>query len=172
VNSHPATEQARNDRVRHYLGGELLGREPLPGLFVSGFQSTVCNGKYWKQTGEPTAIFVVWDDWGGWFDHVNPWIARRKGGTGGYSDCDPSLGQWGCGYTDGFRVPFLVVFAVHEGGLRLRCLRYHGISKLPERDSSLHSRLWQHPRVHRVEFRDAEARATKLRGLQRSCLAE
>jgi phospholipase C len=70
---------------------------------------TACNGKYWKQGQEPTAIFVVWDDWGGWFDHVKPWIARRKGGTGGYTACDPSLGQWGCGYTDGFRVPFLVV---------------------------------------------------------------
>jgi hypothetical protein len=40
VNSHPAMQPARNDRVRHYLGGELLGREPLPGLFVFGFQST------------------------------------------------------------------------------------------------------------------------------------
>jgi hypothetical protein len=40
VNSHPATQPAGNDRVRHYLRGELLGREPLPGLFVFGFQST------------------------------------------------------------------------------------------------------------------------------------
>jgi phospholipase C len=57
---------------------------------------------------EPTAIFVVWDDWGGWYDHVVPWIARQENPNGGYTACDPNT-QWGCGYTDGFRVPLLVV---------------------------------------------------------------
>ncbi len=71
----------------------------------------VCD--YWgtsttAQHIEPPAIFVVWDDWGGWYDHISPWIARRKGGGTGFTDCDPTT-QWGCGYTDGFRVPLLVV---------------------------------------------------------------
>lgn len=76
-----------------------------------GMQGSQCNGpgsgKYWTQ--EPTAIFVVWDDWGGWYDHILPWVARREGGGKGYTDCKPEQGQWGCGYTDGFRVPMLVV---------------------------------------------------------------
>ena len=29
-----------------------------------------------------TAILVVWDDWGGWYDHVPPPGARRSGGLG------------------------------------------------------------------------------------------
>jgi len=75
-----------------------------------GMKNSTCNGPnsgmYW--TTEPTAIFVVWDDWGGWFDHVPPWIARQENHSQGYTECDPP-GQWGCGYTDGFRVPLLVV---------------------------------------------------------------
>jgi phospholipase C len=58
---------------------------------------------------EPTAIFVVWDDFGGFFDHVQPWAARREGGGTGFVDCKVEEGQWGCGYTEGFRVPLLVV---------------------------------------------------------------
>src|SRR5258708_32825836 len=31
---------------------------------------------YWKDT----AIFITWDDWGGWFDHVPPYrVGQRKG---------------------------------------------------------------------------------------------
>lgn len=77
-----------------------------------GMQGSTCNnlgsGKYWST--EPTAILVVWDDWGGWYDHIKPWVARKKGTESGYTDCDENGSeQYGCGYTDGFRVPFLVV---------------------------------------------------------------
>jgi hypothetical protein len=71
-----------------------------------------CGGKYW--TSEPTAIFVVWDDWGGWFDHIPPFQLNL--GTcdpkTGVCSCPPGPGNpngWGCGYTYGFRVPLLVV---------------------------------------------------------------
>jgi phospholipase C len=54
-----------------------------------------CHGEsYW----DDTAIFVTWDDWGGWFDHVAPFKVVQP-----Y--------QWGAGYTYGFRVPLLVVSA-------------------------------------------------------------
>jgi len=43
------------------------------------------NDQLWKST----AIFISWDDWGGWYDHVNP----------------PQLDEMGLG----FRVPVLVV---------------------------------------------------------------
>ncbi len=65
------------------------------------------NGStYWQDT----VIFVVWDDWGGWFDHVSPvtgpgfWRDNQQG------ECLEPNG-WGCGYTYGFRVPLLVVSA-------------------------------------------------------------
>lgn len=56
------------------------------------------NGKqysYWQDT----AVFITWDDWGGWFDHVPPFK------VGGQSN------GWGKSYTYGFRVPLLVVSA-------------------------------------------------------------
>ena len=34
----------------------------------------------------------------------------------GYSFCDPTAGQWGCGYTDGLRVPLLVVSPYTRAG--------------------------------------------------------
>jgi len=55
---------------------------------------------YWKDT----VIFIVWDDWGGWFDHVPPFK------LGGQSN------GWGASYTYGFRVPFLVVSAYTPAG--------------------------------------------------------
>lgn len=56
--------------------------------------------QYWKDT----AIFVVWDDWGGWYDHINP---DSPGGPGVWQGGAP----WGNWYTYGFRVPLLVVSA-------------------------------------------------------------
>jgi hypothetical protein len=75
-----------------------------------GMANSACNGigsgKYWTQ--DPTLIIVVWDDWGGWFDHVAPIAALQQNPHQGYTQCDPNS-QWGCGYTSGFRVPLLVV---------------------------------------------------------------
>jgi phospholipase C len=56
---------------------------------------------YWQDT----AIFITWDDWGGWFDHVPPYH------TGGWP-----ANNWGAGYTYGFRVPLLVVSAFTQAG--------------------------------------------------------
>jgi phospholipase C len=55
--------------------------------------STTCdNGEgYWKDT----AVLVVWDDWGGWYDHVAPTILPGVQGD----------------YQYGFRVPFLFISA-------------------------------------------------------------
>jgi phospholipase C len=49
------------------------------------------NTGYWKNT----AIFITWDDWGGWYDHVPPTILDQPQGD----------------YQYGFRVPLLVVSA-------------------------------------------------------------
>jgi len=36
--------------------------------FVANIANTIMNSQYWNST----AIFVTWDDWGGFYDHVQP----------------------------------------------------------------------------------------------------
>lgn len=56
--------------------------------WVASIYNAVCQSSYWNNT----AIFVVWDDWGGWYDHVVP--------PTGYDN-----------FTYGFRVPFFAISA-------------------------------------------------------------
>jgi phospholipase C len=60
--------------------------------------STACdnNGGYWQNT----AIFITWDDWGGWYDHERPTILAQPEGD----------------YQYGFRVPLVVVSAYTATG--------------------------------------------------------
>ncbi len=60
--------------------------------------STGCdsNTGYWNNT----AIFITWDDWGGWYDHEAPTILAQPQGD----------------YQYGFRVPLLVVSAYTPEG--------------------------------------------------------
>jgi hypothetical protein len=86
----------------HPDGNDGSGPDYVASL-VNAIGSSPCtnpnDGKsYWNST----AIFIVWDDWGGWYDHINP---NTPPGPGVHPDC----GNWGCGYTYGFRVPLLVV---------------------------------------------------------------
>ena len=53
--------------------------------WVAAIVNAIGRSPYWADT----AIFITWDDWGGWYDHVVPPI---------YSS-----------YEDGFRVPLIVV---------------------------------------------------------------
>lgn len=69
---------------------------------------------YWQDT----AVFIAWDDWGGWWDHVNP--DKSSNGPGvliqnANQNCDPAT-KFGCGYIYGFRVPLLVVSAYTPTG--------------------------------------------------------
>lgn len=66
-----------------------------------GNNPTCPNGdKYWNST----AIFVTWDEWGGWYDHIPPYTVIRN------------PGQWGSAFVSGYRVPLLVVSAYTEAG--------------------------------------------------------
>jgi len=56
--------------------------------WVSSIVNAVGAGSYWNDT----AIFVTWDDWGGWYDHVPPSAIINS-------------------YEYGFRVPLIVVSA-------------------------------------------------------------
>ena len=59
---------------------------PGPGQrYVVGLVNTIMQSPFWKDS----AIFVVWDDWGGFYDHVPP----------------PMIDQYGLG----FRVPALLI---------------------------------------------------------------
>jgi phospholipase C len=61
--------------------------------WVASVVNAVGNSSYWANT----AIFITWDDWGGWYDHVPP------------PQVLVNCAQWGCGYVYGFRVPLIVV---------------------------------------------------------------
>ena len=76
---------------------------------VGGYDNTgtklpiQCN--YWQNT----AILITWDDWGGWYDHVEPFKILLN------TQNNPCT-VWGCGYTYGFRVPFMFVSAYTPQG--------------------------------------------------------
>jgi phospholipase C len=53
--------------------------------WVASIVNAIGNSPYWSNT----AIFITWDDWGGWYDHVAPTVINS--------------------YEYGFRVPLIVV---------------------------------------------------------------
>ncbi len=61
--------------------------------WVASVVNAIGNSPYWSNT----AIFITWDDWGGFYDHVPP------------PQVLVNCAQWGCGYIYGFRVPLIVV---------------------------------------------------------------
>jgi phospholipase C len=61
--------------------------------WVASVVNAIGNSPYWADT----AIFIAWDDWGGWYDHVPPPQVKVNCST------------WGCGYVYGFRVPLIVI---------------------------------------------------------------
>jgi len=72
----------------------------------------VCD--YWgtdstAQHIEPTAIFITWDDWGAFYDHVPPPAVYFGDPNTDKCTTQNAPNGWGCGYVYGFRVPLLVV---------------------------------------------------------------
>ena len=61
--------------------------------WVTSIVDAVGSSAYWNDS----VIFITWDDWGGWYDHVAPPIVAV------------GSGDWGAGYAYGFRVPLIVV---------------------------------------------------------------
>ncbi len=67
--------------------------------------NAIVTGGLWERT----AIFITWDDWGGWYDHVQPptvetWDSRRA-----QRDVDANAQFDGEPFRYGSRVPCLVV---------------------------------------------------------------
>ena len=77
--------------------------------WVASITNAIGQSQFW----DSTAIFITWDDWGGWYDHVNP----------------PQIDAMGLG----FRVPLLVVspYAKH-GYISHRTHEVSGILKYTE----------------------------------------
>ncbi len=61
------------------------GNEGLGPSWVASIVNAIGSSSYWAHT----AIFITWDDWGGWYDHVAPKIYDS--------------------YEYGFRVPLIVI---------------------------------------------------------------
>ena len=61
--------------------------------WVASIVNAIGSSPYWGDT----AIFITWDDWCGWYDHVAP------------PKVLDNCSEWGCGYVYGFRVPLIVV---------------------------------------------------------------
>jgi phospholipase C len=60
--------------------------------WVASVVNAIGNSQYWADT----AIFITWDDWGGWYDHVAPKVINS--------------------YEYGFRVPLIVVSPYAKAG--------------------------------------------------------
>jgi phospholipase C len=96
--------------------------------------SKTCDNNigYWKNT----AIFITWDDWGGWYDHEPPTILDGVQGD----------------YQYGFRVPLLVVSAYTPSGYINNARQDFGsILRFIERNF--------HIREGALNFADARARS-------------
>jgi len=81
---------ANSDHARVNDGG---GPSWVTAIVNAIGSSTTCDGNtgYWNDT----AIFITWDDWGGWYDHESPTILPQPEGD----------------YQYGFRVPLVVISA-------------------------------------------------------------
>jgi phospholipase C len=101
-----------------------------------GVSPTACDSGYWSNT----VILITWDDWGGFYDHVLPYDCSNGGQCNGYPGGQGTAGQQ---YVYGFRVPGSSIGGLRlcQATLRFRSLRNHGRSQLPERATTVHSRL-------------------------------
>jgi phospholipase C len=98
--------------------------EHPPGLvsagqtYVTGLINAIMNGPNWNST----AIFLTWDDWGGFYDHVVPPIADQNG--------------------YGLRVPGIVISPyARQGVIDHQTLSHDAYNKFIEDDFLLGQRL-------------------------------
>lgn len=87
---YPAAEHGRLPAVSWIMPAQPNGDHPPASIatgqaYVTNLINTIMRGPDWKST----AIFLTWDDWGGFYDHVAP---QQVAGPGdGYSLRVPAL---------------------------------------------------------------------------------
>jgi phospholipase C len=75
---------------------------------VQCIDQIAANPDVWAKT----AVFITWDDWGGWYDHVDPLLNRTWTGGG-----PRRKGYQGSQFRYGYRVPCLVISPYAKQGL-------------------------------------------------------
>ncbi|HKF23045.1 MAG TPA: alkaline phosphatase family protein [Candidatus Angelobacter sp.] len=83
-----------------HANGNTGGGPSWVASIVNTIGTSTCKNPDGTSYWESTAIFITWDDWGGWYDHEPPTI----------------LGSPQGGYQLGFRVPLIVVSAFTPAG--------------------------------------------------------
>jgi len=99
---HPGFNKAQNN------SNQIEGGPAWVADIINAVGQSPCKNPDGSSYWNTTAILVVWDDWGGFWDHVAPYEVLINNPPG--QNCDPTK-VFGCGYVSGFRVPFLVVSA-------------------------------------------------------------
>ncbi len=101
---------------------------PLVGNVTHGMQWTVdqvnavVQGGLWPRT----AIFITWDDWGGWLDHVDPPDVEQWKHDPKHPERDGNHPQWnGTQFRYGSRVGCLVLGPYAKSGYISRVLHSH-----------------------------------------------
>ena len=84
----------------HMVNVNNTGGPSWVASIVNGVRNSSCTNHDGSSYWDSTAIIILWDDWGGWFDHVAPTIEAYPQG----------------GYQMGFRVPLIVVSAYTPAG--------------------------------------------------------
>jgi phospholipase C len=85
-----------SDHPRDNTGGGPSWVASIVNAIGNSWSNSNQRCDYWgNNSNDATAIFIAWDDWGGWYDHEPPRILAFPQG----------------GYQFGFRVPLIVVSA-------------------------------------------------------------
>jgi phospholipase C len=101
---------------------------PLVGNVTHGMQWTVDQVNAIVQGGlwPTTAIFITWDDWGGWYDHVDPPNVEPWKHDPQQPDRDGNHPQWdGTQFRYGSRVGCLVLSPYAKSGYISKVLHSH-----------------------------------------------
>ena len=115
--------------------------------YVTGLINTIMKGPDWNST----AIFLAWDDWGGFYDHVRPPRADQNGyGLACACPCDQPVCEAGVHRPSD--AEFRRVSQVHRGRLPRRATARPDDGRAP-RSSARRARERLDPREHRERLR-------------------
>jgi phospholipase C len=103
----------------------------------------IVQGGLWNQV----AIFVTWDDWGGWFDHVDPPVVEKWESSHAQNSADAHPEYNGQPFRYGSRVPCVVLspyskrgHVSHEVNSHVSLVKFcettFGLQPLNDRDKS------------------------------------